>query len=300
MTRFARRHTRLLALVAASLVAAAVVAGTSLATSATSSGPSGSVLTATTSTTVPGTVAGAALQQTFVNVVRAVSPSVVQIEDRTGLGSGIVLDSGGDIVTNNHVVTGATAFTVTTSTGKRYPARLVGAFPPDDLAVIRVSGARRKPATFADSSALQVGDIALAIGNPLGLQSSVTEGIVSASARRRRRGDRHAAVGDPDQRAPSTRVTRAARWSTSRGTSSASRRSPRPTPRSAAALRASASRSRVTSSRTSPDRSSRTARSSTRIAPISASKSGRPQTASTSAASPPEGRPPRRASGRGT
>jgi putative serine protease PepD len=69
---------------------------------------------------------------------------------------------------------------VTTSTGKRYPAKLVGAFPPDDLAVIKVSGAGLKPATFADSSKLEVGDLAIAIGNPLGLQSSVTEGIVSA------------------------------------------------------------------------------------------------------------------------
>jgi S1-C subfamily serine protease len=115
-----------------------------------------------------------------VNVVQSVSPSVVQIEDRTGLGSGIVFDSGGDIVTNNHVVSGATSFTVTTSGGKRYPAKLVGAFPPDDLAVIKVSGAGLKPATFADSSTLKVGDLAIAIGNPLGLQSSVTEGIISA------------------------------------------------------------------------------------------------------------------------
>jgi putative serine protease PepD len=115
-----------------------------------------------------------------VKVVQSVSPSVVQIEDQTGLGSGIVLDSAGDIVTNNHVVTGANSFTVTTSSGNRYPAKLVGSFPPDDLAVIKVSGAHLKPATLADSSKLQVGDIAIAIGNPLGLQSSVTEGIVSA------------------------------------------------------------------------------------------------------------------------
>jgi S1-C subfamily serine protease len=105
---------------------------------------------------------------------------VVQIEDRQGLGSGIVLDSAGDLVTNNHVVTGASSFTVTDSTGKRYPATLVGTFPPDDLAVINASGAHLKPATFADSSKLQVGDLAIAIGNPLGLRSSVTEGIVSA------------------------------------------------------------------------------------------------------------------------
>jgi putative serine protease PepD len=108
------------------------------------------------------------------------SPSVVQIEDQRGLGSGIVLDSAGDIVTNNHVVSGASSFTVTASNGKRYRATLVGSFPPDDLAVIRVSGARLEPAVFADSSKLEVGDIAIAIGNPLGLRSSVTQGIVSA------------------------------------------------------------------------------------------------------------------------
>ena len=113
-------------------------------------------------------------------MVQSVSPSVVQIEDQQGLGSGIVFDSRGDIVTNNHVIKGGTSFTVTTSTGKRYPAKLIGAFPPDDVAVIRVSGAGLKPARFADSSTLQVGDLTIAIGNPLGLRSSVTNGIVSA------------------------------------------------------------------------------------------------------------------------
>jgi putative serine protease PepD len=163
------RHRRLLLAVAAAIVAGAVIGGTSVATSSSRS-----------STTGQGTVAGVALQESFVNVVRSVSPSVVQIEDQSGLGSGIVFDSRGDIVTNNHVVSGARSFTVTTSTGKRYPAKLVGAFPADDIAVIRVSGAGLKPATFADSSTLQVGDLAIAIGNPLGLQSSVTNGIVSA------------------------------------------------------------------------------------------------------------------------
>jgi len=115
-----------------------------------------------------------------VKVVSSISPSVVQIEDRRGLGSGIVLDKAGHIVTNNHVVAGAKAFTVTTLDGKRYRARLVGSFPPDDLAVIKVSGADLTPASFADSSKLRVGDLAIAIGNPLGLRSSVTEGIVSA------------------------------------------------------------------------------------------------------------------------
>jgi putative serine protease PepD len=113
-------------------------------------------------------------------VVKTVSPSVVQIENSTGLGSGVVFDNAGHIVTNAHVVGTAKTFTVTTSSGKLYSAKLVGSFPPDDLAVVKVSGATLKPAHFADSSKLQVGDIALAIGNPLGLRSSVTEGIVSA------------------------------------------------------------------------------------------------------------------------
>jgi S1-C subfamily serine protease len=123
---------------------------------------------------------GLALQSAFVKVVATISPSVVQIEDKRGLGSGIVLDKAGNVVTNNHVVTGAKAFTVTTMDGKRYRAKLVGSFPPDDLAVIKVSGAHLTPASFADSSKLQVGDLAVAIGNPLGLRSSVTQGIVSA------------------------------------------------------------------------------------------------------------------------
>jgi S1-C subfamily serine protease len=165
----ARRSTRLLALLGLALLAVAVIAGVSLATGRDPSSP-----------TARGTAAGTALQGSFVNVVRSVSPSVVQIKDQTGLGSGIVFNSSGDIVTNNHVVAGSTSFTVTTSTGKQYPARLVGAFPPDDIAVIRTSGAALRPASFADSSKLQVGDLAIAIGNPLGLRSSVSTGIVSA------------------------------------------------------------------------------------------------------------------------
>jgi putative serine protease PepD len=164
----------LLAPLLAALAAAAVVAGVSLATDSPS--------TTTTAADPPGT-SGLALQNAFVEVVRSVSPSVVQIEDQRGLGSGIVLDSAGDIVTNNHVVSGASSFTVTASNGKRYPATLVGSFASDDLAVIRVSGAQLKPAVFADSSKLEVGDLAIAIGNPLGLRSSVTEGIVSAFRR---------------------------------------------------------------------------------------------------------------------
>jgi putative serine protease PepD len=171
-----RRHRRLLPPLLAAIVAGAAVAGVSLATDTTASQP-----TTSSSTTIAGGggPTGLELEGAFVKVVQAVSPPVVQTEDQTGLGSGIVLDSAGDIVTINHVVSGARSFRVTTSGRKRYPAKLVNSFPPDDLAVITVSGAQLKPATFADSSKLQVGDLAIAIGNPLGLRSSVTQGIVS-------------------------------------------------------------------------------------------------------------------------
>jgi putative serine protease PepD len=125
----------------------------------------------------------AALQQQFVDVVKEVGPSVVLIRTSEGLGSGIVFDAKGDVVTNNHVVDNAGGFQVTLANGRQYRARLVGSFPADDLAVLHVDAGGLHPATFADSSRLQVGDVALAIGNPLGLQSSVTEGIVSALGR---------------------------------------------------------------------------------------------------------------------
>jgi S1-C subfamily serine protease len=167
-----RRNAARVASIAAAIVASAIVAAVALGGSSHSSTRAQTAVAAP-----PGALA---LQSALVRIVKAVSPSVVQIEDRAGLGSGVVFDAKGDIVTNNHVVAGAKSFTVTTSTGKRYPAKLVGAFPPDDLAVIRISGANLPPAVFADSSKLEVGDIAIAIGNPLGLRSSVTEGIVSA------------------------------------------------------------------------------------------------------------------------
>jgi putative serine protease PepD len=124
-----------------------------------------------------------ALQEQFVEVVKQVSPSVVLIQTDQGLASGVVYDAKGDVVTNNHVVAGAGGFRVTLANGRQYRARLVGSFAADDLAVLHIDAGGLQPAAFADSSRLQVGDVALAIGNPLGLQSSVTEGIVSALGR---------------------------------------------------------------------------------------------------------------------
>jgi S1-C subfamily serine protease len=122
------------------------------------------------------------LQQQFVRDVRSVSTKVVQIQTGVGLGSGIVFDRDGDVVTNAHVVRGARGFLVTLVDGGRHRATLVGADISHDIAVVRLLGARPAPATFSTAPA-QIGDLVLAIGNPLGLRSSVTEGIVSSLGR---------------------------------------------------------------------------------------------------------------------
>jgi len=136
-------------------------------------------------TSVPVASAGEAnsLQQRFVSIVKGVSPEVVQIRTPVALGSGVVFDTRGDVVTNAHVVGNATRFVVTLDSGDSHPATLVGTDVATDLAVVHLTGVRPRPATFADSAQVQVGDLALAIGNPLGLRSSVTEGIVSAIGR---------------------------------------------------------------------------------------------------------------------
>jgi putative serine protease PepD len=124
-----------------------------------------------------------ALQQQFVQVVKDVGPSVVLVQSDQGLGSGVVYDSLGDIVTNDHVVAGSSNFQVVLADGRQYAAQVVGTDPADDLAVLRINAPSLQPAVFADSTRLAVGDLTLAIGNPLGLQSSVTEGIISALGR---------------------------------------------------------------------------------------------------------------------
>ena len=124
-----------------------------------------------------------ALQATMVSVIKQLTPAVVQIETGSGLGSGVVYDTAGHIVTNAHVVGTAKTFKVTMSNGKVYDGTLVGSYAADDIAVIKIDATGLTPAVFGDSSKLSVGDFVLAMGNPLGLQSSVTEGIVSAIGR---------------------------------------------------------------------------------------------------------------------
>ena len=102
-----------------------------------------------------------------------------------GLGSGFILDTQGHIVTNNHVVDGASQVTVTFSDGSSYTATVVGKDPSADLAVIKVDAPADLlvPVTLADSSQLKVGQMAIAIGNPYGLEGTMTVGIVSALGR---------------------------------------------------------------------------------------------------------------------
>jgi S1-C subfamily serine protease len=139
------------------------------------------------SSSAPATLAngsvGEQLQAEYVATVQKVGPSVVLIETSSSLGSGVVFDAKGDIVTNAHVVGTEKQFLVSTADGRQMSATLVGSFATDDLAVIRAQKTDLKPATFGDSSKLVVGDVVLAIGNPLGFQSSVTEGIISATGR---------------------------------------------------------------------------------------------------------------------
>ncbi|MGH4012071.1 MAG: S1C family serine protease [Pseudonocardiaceae bacterium] len=132
-----------------------------------------------------GRSAGQSLEQDFTRVVNESLPSIVEITSPSGIGSGVILDDQGNIVTNAHVVGTSTDFQVRTSTGtQQFPATLVGSYPPEDIAVIRVQGAPSlKPARFGRSSTLEVGDIVLAMGNPFGLEATVTEGLISKLGR---------------------------------------------------------------------------------------------------------------------
>jgi len=171
-----RRHIWWLAPLAGAAIAGGVVAAVSLG-----GGSSSTTTPKTSQARLRPAAAALAFQRAITAVVHELSPSVVQIQSPSGLGSGVVFDSNGDIVTNNHVVGGSDRGPFTVTAGPHsYGGSLVGRFAPDDLAVVRVSGAGLKPAAFADSSKLDVGDFAIAIGNPLGLRSSVTDGIVSA------------------------------------------------------------------------------------------------------------------------
>jgi S1-C subfamily serine protease len=184
LSRWARRAGSGLALLAIT-VSVVACSGGGGGTSAASSSPSVSASTSP-APSLPAAGGQANLQQQYERVVASVLPSVVQITTSEGLGSGVVFDRKGDIVTNAHVVGSAKNVHVRVPiTSKTLAARVLGVFAPDDLAVIRVQHppATMRPATFGRSSTVRVGEIVLAMGNPLGLTGTVTDGIVSATGR---------------------------------------------------------------------------------------------------------------------
>ena len=177
--RPARRRGPAALLVAVAIVAAAVGGGTAFGIQELTGGDT--VAAGTTSTNVvpssqKGTVAG---------VAKAVSPSIVEINATSNAGSstgsGVIITDDGEIVTNNHVVAGASSVKVTTNDGKQYTAEVVGTDSMKDLALIKLENASGlKAATLGDSDGIGVGDQVVAIGSPEGLTGTVTSGIVSA------------------------------------------------------------------------------------------------------------------------
>jgi putative serine protease PepD len=156
-TRPARR-------VGAALCAAAVLGATACTAS--------EVRPAAPVATPPGV--GEQLQADYVRVARQALPSIVEISTGSGLGSGVVYDAAGHVLTNAHVVGDATTFQVRPSSGTAtYSATLVSSWPPDDIAVIKVDGAPElRPARFGRSVDLEVGDIVLAMGIRSGLTAA--------------------------------------------------------------------------------------------------------------------------------
>ncbi|MFG3558095.1 trypsin-like peptidase domain-containing protein [Micromonospora sp. NPDC047557] len=125
-------------------------------------------------------------------IAASVQDSVVSIATDSGEGSGVVLSADGYVLTNNHVVASASGDTVQVvfADGRNVQAKIVGTDPKTDLAVVKANGVSDlKPAKFGDSDAMQVGDQVLALGSPLGLQGSVTAGILSARDRTIRAGE---------------------------------------------------------------------------------------------------------------
>jgi S1-C subfamily serine protease len=137
-------------------------------------------------------------EEIVIGIYRAASPGVVHITSTVlsqdfffrivperGTGSGFIVDERGYLLTNNHVVESADSLEVTLADKSKVPAKLVGRDPNNDLAVIRITAPREKltPLRLGDSAQLQVGQMAIAIGNPFGLDRTVTRGVVSALGR---------------------------------------------------------------------------------------------------------------------
>lgn len=175
-----RRARGPLALLAAVAIAAAAVGGGTAYAFQELTGKDGTSSSATQTNVVPtsrkGTVSG---------VAEAVSPSIVEISAKSNsgeaTGSGVIITDDGEIITNNHVISGATSVKVTTDDGKTYDAEVVGTDSKKDLALIKLKDASGlKQASLGDSDNVKIGDDVVAIGSPEGLTGTVTSGIISA------------------------------------------------------------------------------------------------------------------------
>lgn len=174
------------------------------------------LMNATPAQPAPAADIGAAVQGSYADLVSKVSPAVVTIrsterrrqgqqypfmDDPTfreffgdrlpqqppqrvqGMGSGVVVSSDGHILTNHHVVDGAIEIRVELTDNRTFPAKLVGSDPPSDLAVLKIDATNLPTVAMGDSDRVRVGDVVLALGNPLGIGQTVTSGIVSAKGR---------------------------------------------------------------------------------------------------------------------
>ncbi|WP_326698944.1 trypsin-like peptidase domain-containing protein [Streptomyces sp. NBC_01754] len=178
-----RRVRRPAALLAAVAIAAAAVGG-GTATLIGSYADDGSATTGSGGA-VSGTTVSQSSTGTVSGVAAAVSPAIVEIGATSSAGdatgSGVVITADGEIVTNNHVISGASQIKVSLSTGKSYTAEVLGTDAGKDLALIKLQGASGlKTATLGDSSSVRVGEEVVAIGSPEGLTGTVTSGIISA------------------------------------------------------------------------------------------------------------------------
>lgn len=167
-------------LAAVAIVAAAIGGGTAYGIQELTNSDSAVTSSSTSTNVVPSSAKG-----TVSGVAAAVSPSIVEINATSNAGSstgsGVIITSDGEIITNNHVISGASSIKVSTSDGKTYTAQVVGTDSKKDLALIKLEDASGlKTATLGDSAGVQVGDEVVAIGSPEGLTGTVTSGIVSA------------------------------------------------------------------------------------------------------------------------
>ena len=182
--RRASRRRRLVALVAVAMVAAGAAGAVS--TRLIGDDPAAAPAPVQTPVAATAPLAETVPEATLTDAVARVSPTVVEVKTDVGSqGSGVILSPSGLVVTNHHVIAGASAVTLLTSGGLSVPATIVSADAQQDLAILRPQGEVGRGAELADEpdGGLRQGDQVFAIGSPFGLQNTVTAGIVSAVGR---------------------------------------------------------------------------------------------------------------------